>query len=299
MTHEDIRSRLLAALDRTLDPHEMDEVERHVADCAECRLEQVELHRMRRSMDREERAREEAQPRKAMRFGPLGAGGLVRVLLLGAATVSALLILWRRHAEPPRTRATAPPLASATVRVLGPGALAGRGRLRAVAGGARLALGEALEVPAGSLALVTLPRRGRVVLVGPSAGGLDAEGGWRAVRGRVLLEASGALPMRFADERGALVLAQGTAAAWEAWETPTPGPGMVLALLEGEAFWVGLEGSTRVPLAPGSCLRVSPGELKPQAQELPIPSWVEDLKAVLAEAETDVVIPSVRLAPED
>ena len=87
MTHEEIRAGLMDAMDGSLDPHVIDEVERHVVDCPECQLEQVELHRMRRSMDRMDRedpTREASAPRRLI--GRIRMEGWVRLALL-AATV--------------------------------------------------------------------------------------------------------------------------------------------------------------------------------------------------------------------
>lgn len=89
MTHEEIRAGLMDALDGSLDPHVIDEVERHVVDCSECQLEQVELHRMRRAIDRVDRmdpAREAPAPPRRALIGRIRMEGWVRLALL-AATV--------------------------------------------------------------------------------------------------------------------------------------------------------------------------------------------------------------------
>ena len=99
MTHEEIRAALLGALDGTLDPQEMDEVERHVADCGDCRLEQVELHRMRRSLDLEDRGQSEVPEPK--RFGPIGLVGWIRLALLAAAVAVFALTFGRTGAKAP------------------------------------------------------------------------------------------------------------------------------------------------------------------------------------------------------
>ncbi len=100
MTHEEIRAALLGAVDGTLDPQELDEVEAHVAACADCRLEQVELYRMRRSLDREDRAREAEAP-SPRRFGPVGLGGWVRLALLAAAVGVFAFTFGRARAKAP------------------------------------------------------------------------------------------------------------------------------------------------------------------------------------------------------
>ncbi|GEM_PF-4200318 len=108
MTHEEIRSGLMGALDGTLDPQELDEVELHVADCADCQLEQVELHRMRRSIDREDRALE-ASASGPRRWGVIGLGGWVRLLLLAAAV---LVFGWTLRRAPAASPSSEPAKAS-------------------------------------------------------------------------------------------------------------------------------------------------------------------------------------------
>lgn len=283
MTHDEIRARLLAAMDRSLDPDETDEVERHVAACPDCRLEQVELHRMRRSLDREDLRAERLKDRP--RWGPLGGSGLLRVLILGAFTVAALAMLWRRHAGSPAQ----PPPASAWVQSLGSGVMAGPpGRMRPVADRILLAPGDSVSAGAGVRALVALPGGARVVLEGPASGALAGQGAWRPGSGHALAEG----PLRLEAGPGALVLSRGLAALWDAES------GLVLALVEGEAAWEGAGGSS-LALAAGGGLRLDPGAPAPRPEAAAsLPPWVEDLRPALGEADADVVIPGVRMAPE-
>ena len=102
VTHEEIRAGLMAALEGALDPQEIDEVEAHVSSCAECRLEQAELHRMHRSVewrDRQEASRLRAPP---ARWRVIGPGGWVRLALLAATALVFSLVFKRlRHGPAP------------------------------------------------------------------------------------------------------------------------------------------------------------------------------------------------------
>ena len=106
MTHEEIRARLMGALEGALDPQEADEVEDHVSSCADCRLEQAEIHRLHRSMawaDRQEDARLRPAPASGrLRLAP---GGWVRLALLAATALVFSLVFNRiRSASPSGAR---------------------------------------------------------------------------------------------------------------------------------------------------------------------------------------------------
>ena len=291
MTHEEIRARLMGAMDRTLDPQELDEVERHMAGCEACRLEQVELYRMRRSLDREERQREEeADLRARSRWGPLGMNGLLRVGALALA-LAVLAIAWRRKHPAPPGGAHPPP--SGRVFPLGPGPVAAGlpGQGRPLAGNSALEEGQGVEIPAGSCAVVTLASGIRLALAGPAAGILVDAGSWRPGSGRLLAEA-GIAPLHLEiGLAGRLVLARGRAAAWE------EGAGVLsVALLSGEASWEGADGA-RVPLQAGGVLRILPAVLAPEIVSGPPPSWAEALATAFAELDTVDVVPRVNVVP--
>ncbi len=291
MTHEEIRARLMSAMDRTLDPQELDEVERHMAGCESCRLEQVELYRMRRSMDREERQREEeADLRARARWGPLGMNGLLRVAALAVA-LAVLAIAW--HRKHPAPSSPASPLPPARVVVLGPGtAAAGSpGHGHPLAGDAALEDGSCVEVPAGSRAVVTLATGSRLALAGPAAGTLVSTGRWRPGAGRLLAEAGGA-PLRLEiGLAGTLVLTKGRAAVW-----PSSEGALSAALLSGEASWEGADGA-RAPLAEGRALRLVPGALAPEELAAPDLAWTGELDAAFAELDKGDVVPRVNVVP--
>ena len=291
MTHEEIRARLMGAMDRTLDPQELDEVERHMADCEACRLEQVELHRMRRSLDREERQREEtADLRARSRWGPLGMNGLLRVGALALA-LGALGIVWhRKHPVPP---ASFPPPPAAQVFPLGPGVAAGMPGLgRVVVGNPAMEAGQGLEVPAGSRAVGMLASGSRLALAGPASGTLAPAGVWRPGAGRLMAEA-GATPLRLEiGLAGRLVLTRGRVAVWESGEGV-----LSLVLLSGEASWEGADGSRRVLLA-GRGLRLPAGGLAPEPLPEPVlPIWAEGLATVFEELDAVDVVPRVNVVP--
>ena len=97
MTHEEIRARLMGALEGALDPQEADEVEDHVSSCADCRLEQAELHRLHRSMAWADR-QEDARLRAATASGGrriIAPGGWVRLALLAATALVFSLVFSR------------------------------------------------------------------------------------------------------------------------------------------------------------------------------------------------------------
>jgi hypothetical protein len=290
MTHEEIRARLMGAMDRSLDPQELDEVERHVADCEACRLEQVELYRMRRSMDREERQREEeADLRVRSRWGPLGMNGLLRVGALALA-LAVLGIAW--HRKRPASPGPPPSLPSARVFPLGPGPVAAGlpGHGRALSGNPALGNGSRVEVPAGSRAVVAMASGSRLALAGPASGTLVDAGSWRPGAGRLLAEA-GAIPLRLEiGLAGRLVLTRGRAACEEG------AGGLSVALLAGEAIWEGADGA-RVPLAVGRGLRVSPGILRPEPLPEPEIPWAGALATAFAEMDMVDVVPRVNVVP--
>lgn len=263
MTHDEIRARLLGALDRTLDPHELDEVERHMAGCDACRLEQVELFRMRRSLDREEAARERLAPRRPA-WAPLGIGGTLRVLALLVFMGAALAVALRQHGKKD-VRAPAPH--GAHLHPLGPGVLAGpAGAAAGVRGDVPLAAGDEVWVPQDARAIVSLGQGRRVAMQGPAGGLLLADGLWRVLSGRHLAHATGTMPQRLAPEAGrTLVLASGFLAVE---------PGAAPALIDGNAMADG----TALPTAAA-------------------PAWAEALTAAFLECDAVDVIPCVRVFP--
>ena len=282
MTHDEIRANLLAAMDGTLDPDALDEIERHMAECADCRMEQVELNRMRRSMDRAEESAEPLKPRSV--WGMMGGGGTLRVLLIVVFMITALWALARRRAPavPPPTSVSA----RARVTPLGEGVAAGpSGRLARILRETSLSPGDEVSVPPGARVIIKLGGGRSLVLEGPASGGYPGMGGWRHRGGRLLAEAGGLRVSVGASS--AFTLSAGAVAVWEeAGETR-------VALLEGTGSW---EGAAAAP--EGRVYALAPGVLEPVPVEEALPGWVGALREALSGEDLGAVVPGVTLIPE-
>ena len=270
MTHEEIRANLLAAMDGTLDPDALDEIERHMAECADCRMEQVELHRMRRSMDRQEEA---AAPPAKRSFPGLAGGGMSRVLLIVIFMGAALWAMSRRNVPAASSRPSPPE--GARVVPMGEGVAAGpAGRLSRIVRDAGLQPGDEVAVPRGARAIVRMGSGRALVLEGPAAGEMQASGGWRHRGGRLLAAATGRGFPLCVGASSAVVVRDGFVAAWDSPE------------------------GTRIEFLDGSLSElIEPGSLSSRPVSAERPEWAQDLRDLLGEP-LSAVVPGVTLIPE-